>query len=423
MVDQAKPEEPKPNETKPEKPKPDGPKPKEETKVAVACQGGGIHASFSVGVLTEILKAYKEKKFELVGLSGTSAGALCTLMVWYGLAPKNGRRGSVDDAINGLTRFWTRFAATTRAEKMINLLAYSAFRAQEYEVPVFGLNAPIFSLNPGGLMSKAVFAWLPLFRVRKQYYDLKELLAKACPEFGGIKWEDLRTRLLVGASEVVNGIETTFDSDCNMPTQAGKHTKETLTDTLRWRERRKLSLSGVAASGTWAQFLEAKEINDHYYWDGLYSQNPPIREFLAGVLPQYVPDEIWVVRINPQQWAELPQSNAEIIDRENELMGNLSLNKELDFILTVNDWIAKYGDCFARDYKRVTVRTIKMKEQTAEALRYSSKFDRDWDFMEHLRREGETVARDWLSGWSQDVVGSFPAYPEDAGYWPRPRVY
>ena len=59
-------------------------------KVAVACQGGGMHAAFEVGVLTEILEDVKAGKFELVGLSGTSAGALCALMVWYGLAPKNG---------------------------------------------------------------------------------------------------------------------------------------------------------------------------------------------------------------------------------------------------------------------------------------------------------------------------------------------
>jgi NTE family protein len=70
-------------------------------KVAIACQGGGMHAAFEVGVLTEILKNIDEqkkrqdiddkKRFELVGISGTSAGALCALMVWYGLAPKNNR--------------------------------------------------------------------------------------------------------------------------------------------------------------------------------------------------------------------------------------------------------------------------------------------------------------------------------------------
>jgi NTE family protein len=414
MTDETKSDEPKPEETK--------------TKVAVACQGGGIHASFSVGVLTEILKHIDEqkkpkdiedrKRYELVGLSGTSAGALCALMVWYGLAPKKGGACSVGEAIKGLNSFWESFAATTRAEKLVNRLAYSAFMAQEYETPVLGLNAPVLSLNPGGLISKAICAALPLLRVRQQYFDLKELLAKACPEFESIKWDNLQTRLLVGASEVVNGIETTFDSDRNMLNQGCRHTKANAPVTKRWRERLPLSLGAVAASGTWPQFLPAKEIDDRYYWDGLYSQNPPIREFLAGVFPEYVPDEIWVVRINPQQWAELPQSNAEIIDRENELIGNLSLNKELDFILTVNDWIDEFGGGFAQKYKHVTVRTIKMKEQTADKLRYSSKFDRSWDFMDQLRKEGEAVAREWLRHWPD--VGR---YPEDAGYWPRRRVY
>jgi NTE family protein len=46
-------------------------------KVAVACQGGGMHAGFEIGVLTEILEDINERKrFELVGVSGTSA-ALC----------------------------------------------------------------------------------------------------------------------------------------------------------------------------------------------------------------------------------------------------------------------------------------------------------------------------------------------------------
>ena len=379
-------------------------------KVAVACQGGGTHAAFAVGVLTEILKEYEKKKFELVGLSGTSAGALCTLMVWYGLAPKNGDAGSVRQAIESLTGFWERFAATTRAEKLVNLLAYSTFRAQEYESPILGLNSPVFSLNPRGAISAAVCAGLPLLGVRQQYFDFDELLDEACPQFEGIDWPNLQTRLLVGASEIMNGVETAFDSDCNMPNQGGKHTKPTATDTQPWRERLKLSLGGVVASGTLPQFLQAKKIDGRYYWDGLYSQNPPIREFLAGVLKEHVPDEIWVVRINPQQCDWLPQSNAEIQDRQNELMGNLSLNKELDFILTVNDWIAKFGGGFAQKYKQVTVRTIKMTEETAAELKYSSKFDRSGGFMDRLRREGHWVAQQWLGRWPD--VG---CYPDDAG--------
>ena len=55
-------------------------------KIVVGCQGGGMHAAFEVGVLKAILENIRDKnQFELVGLSGTSAGALCALMTWYGL--------------------------------------------------------------------------------------------------------------------------------------------------------------------------------------------------------------------------------------------------------------------------------------------------------------------------------------------------
>ncbi len=380
-------------------------------KVAVACQGGGTHAAFEVGVLSEILKDIQERnRFELVGLSGTSAGALCTLMAWYGLASKNGRAGSVRAAVDKLTRVWDAFAATTPAEMMLNLFSFSALTAQEKETPMLGFNAPVFSLNPRGAISQAVTAGLPLLGVRRQYFDFDDLLAEACPQFEGIDWPKLQTRLLLGASEIINGVETVFDSDCNMEGQGGKHAEATVAH--RWRKRLPLTLRGVAASGTLPNVRQAEEIDGGYYWDGLYSQNPPVREFLAGVRKAQAPDEIWIVRINPQQCAQPPQSNADIQDRENELMGNLSLNKELDFILTVNDWIAQFGGAFAETYKPVTVRTIKMTQQTAVALRTSSKFDRSRGFIDRLRQEGHTVAQDWLDRWPD--VG---CYPDDAAYW------
>ncbi|MGZ8397357.1 MAG: patatin-like phospholipase family protein [Rhodoplanes sp.] len=379
-------------------------------KIAVACQGGGTHAAFEVGVLTEVLRDIQERnRFELTGLSGTSAGALCALMVWYGLASKNGRPGSARAATDKLNRFWDAFAATTPAEMMLNLFSFSALTAQEKETPMLGLNAPVFSLNPRGAISQAVTAGLPLLGVRKQYFDFEDMLAEACPQFDGIDWPKLQTRLLLGASEIIDGVETVFDSDCNIESQGAKHAEASVAH--RWRKRLPVTLRGGAASGTLPAVREAEEIDGGYYWDGLYSQNPPVREFLAGVRREHVPDEIWIVRINPQQTAQQPKSNAEIRDRENELMGNLSLNKELDFILTVNGMIARFGGGLAAEYKPVTVRTIKMKEETAAALRTSSKFDRSRGFIDRLRKEGHEVAQDWLARWP--AVGH---YPDDAAY-------
>jgi NTE family protein len=369
-----------------------------------------MHAAFEVGVLTEILQDIRERnRFEVVGLSGTSAGALCTLMVWYGLAPKIGSAGSAPAAIDQLNRFLDVFTASTRVERALNQFSSLVLRMQGTEAPVLGFCPPTFSLNPRGAISQVVNAGLPLLGVRRQYFDFDEMLAAACPQFNDIDWRKLQTRLMVGASEIINGVETVFDSDCNIEGQGGKHTEPTATH--RWRKRLPLTLPGVAASGSLPTLRPAEEIDGGYYWDGLYSQNPPVREFLASVRKEYVPDEIWIVRINPQQCERVPTSIAEIEDRQNELMGNLSLNKELDFILCVNDWIKEYGEGFAKDYKHVTVRSIKMTQQTAAELRFSSKFDRSRGFVDRLRTEGHAVARDWLSRWPD--VG---CYPDDAAY-------
>jgi NTE family protein len=385
----------------------------ERTKVAVACQGGGMHAAFSVGVLTEILKEVKDGKFELVGLSGTSAGALVALMVWYGLAPKNGVVGSEVEASRLLNKFWKNFVANTPAETVLNFFTYRTFKAEEAEIPWLGINAPLLAgtFNPYGAVYKAIAGCLPTLGVRQQYFDLRELLKHYCPKFKNVDWDSVKTRLLIGASEVVNGFETVFDSGVNSqlvpPNQGMQHPKN------YWRQQLPLSLKGVAASGTLPIFRKAQNLTGEevdYYWDGLYSHNPPVRDFFTIDEKEHKPDELWIIRINPQQRGhKAPKTNASIIDRENELMGNLSLNKELDFIMHVNKWC--HDEEFTQNKKHVTVRTIKMTKETADALQYSSKFDRSRAFMERLRDEGQEVAQSWLKQWPR--VGK---YPEDAGY-------
>jgi NTE family protein len=319
-------------------------------------------------------------------------------MAWYGLAPiKNGRAGSVDEAIGGLERFWENFVAITGAETVLNSLTYGAIRAEESEVPVLGLYAPIFGLNPRGAIYKAFAACLPRLGVRRDYFDLEDTLAKACREFNSIDWPNVKTRLLIGATEVVNGFETVFDSAVNQGMGGSKSVSF-------WHQQLPLSLAGVAASGTLPAFREAQHIPGcGYYWDGLYSQNPPIREFVKD--PDMAPHELWIVRINPQQWPELPKTNAEIQDRQNELMGNLSLHKELDYILRDNA-LKRFGPT------DVIVRTIKMRKETVDELQFSSKFDRGPDLMRRLRKEGYEVAKEWLANWP-NYVGR---YPDDAGY-------
>ena len=246
-------------------------------------------------------------------------------------------------------------------------------------------------------------------------------------------------RVVVGAIEVLSGNFEVFDSDKTLESMGLHPDGENITqyETTRWRMRRPFSFEGVAASGTLPELLPAQKITDTvfptctpgktitrdaFYWDGLYSQNPPVRDLLDSPRKEEKPDEIWVVRINPQELYKLTPDMAleDIRDRENDLAGNLSLNQELDHILTINGWLDRYGDTNPPfdTLKNVTVRTIKMSPESAWGLRHTSKFDRSPRHLDRLADEGRTIAREWLADWRK-LGDRFASYPYDARY-PEP---
>jgi NTE family protein len=413
-------------------------------KVAIACQGGGTHAAFTWGVLTQILRTKKlwdtspgdGGTFDIVAVSGTSAGALCALATWYGLVPNSADPtcGSIEKAIERLDFLWTTFAATTPVEAVHNRMVGTLLQWKVRGVPFPGS-------DPYGTYGRLGLAGLSMMGARRQYLEFPALLESLCPDFATIDWLGVARadrRILVGAIEVFSGNFEVFDSNKTLETQgllpAGPEVDQY--SSTRWRMRRPISLPGVAASGTLPEILPAQTIGDTvfptctpgrtisrngYYWDGLYSQNPPVRDLLDATAKEQKPDEIWVVRINPQEFPDsLKLSLEDIRDRENDLAGNLSLNQELDHILAVNRWLEKYGDSHPplNNRKVVAVRTIKMTRDTAWGLRHTSKFDRSPGHFAKLREEGQAVAEQWLADWRRQG-GDFAAYPNDARY-PEP---
>ena len=68
--------------------------------------------------------------------------------------------------------------------------------------------------------------------------------------------------------------------------------------------------------------------------------------FTAGALKRLTdakPDGIWVIQIDPEKREEEPRSMVDILDRRNELTGNLSLYQEIHFVEKINDLVAKLG--------------------------------------------------------------------------------
>jgi NTE family protein len=177
-----------------------------------------------------------------------------------------------------------------------------------------------------------------------------------------------KPELIIGATNIQSGERTVFDG-------------------------RTLSYDELMASAAVPPLFRAVKADGGLYWDGLFSTNPPVREFTD--LPE-IPDEIWVVQINPQRRKEEPKSVRDIVDRRNELAGNLSLAQELYFIDRINALRAKH-EALRGKYKHITVRVVELGRLRGQELDYSSKLNRDPEFIRDLIKHGEDRAKLFFS--------------------------
>jgi NTE family protein len=131
---------------------------------------------------------------------------------------------------------------------------------------------------------------------------------------------------------------------------------------------------------------------DGVYWDGLFSQNPPIRDFMREFPDSTTkPDEIWLIQINPQRREHEPTAMADILNRRGELAGNLSLHQEIDFLHEINGLLPY----FPKDrYKHIGMRKIEMLRE----LDAASKMDRRPSFIREMFAYGEEQAEGFLAG-------------------------
>jgi NTE family protein len=183
-------------------------------------------------------------------------------------------------------------------------------------------------------------------------------------------------RLFLGAVDILSGDFKVFDS---------LNPKEIRAETI------------MASAGIPTLF-KAVEIDGTAYWDGLFSQNPPVADFLKPDMKKR-PDEIWVIKINPIRRKKIPNTGADIIDRRNELAGNLSLLKQIQFIEFINTLLDKgaLNEELQKKYKPVKIRWIAMSEEMTDSLDYTSKLERDSEFIGRLMDEGEKQAEEFLN--------------------------
>ena len=341
-------------------------------RVAIACQGGGSHTAFTAGVLKRLLRAEELERYEVVGLSGTSGGAVCALLAWHYLLRGDGAR-----AAEALDAFWRDNSATAPHEQIVNSWILWASNLQNYvAMPAVSPYDNYFSVSA--------------------LEEFKRMLERRI-DFGMIEVqpEDSYPVLLVGAVDVLSGEFRAFNS------RRDRITPETI----------------LASAAIPTLFRSVRPGDGGTYWDGLFSQNPPVRE-----LTDERPDEIWVIQINPKELETEPRTVLEIADRRNELSGNLSLYQELRSIEKI-DQLLKAG-LLPSDgkYKQIVVRVIELsRSRFSRSLGTASKLNRDPRFIEELMSHGEARAEEFLTAlafedaWrsrNPDVVMSF--FAEDA---------
>lgn len=143
----------------------------------------------------------------------------------------------------------------------------------------------------------------------------------------------------------------------------------------------------VMASCSMPSLFEATNIDGVAYWDGVFSQNPPVADLFDL---EDKPDEIWVIRIDPPTRAVLPSSASDIDDRSKELGYANALQHELQSIDRINRWLA--ADIPLPGYRPVIVRQIVLDLDLDNA----SKLDRRPALIDALYARGETLAQQFL---------------------------
>ena len=155
----------------------------------------------------------------------------------------------------------------------------------------------------------------------------------------------------------------------------------------------RITADRVLASAAIPTLFPAVRVDGGVYWDGLFSQNPPVRDLLDGAL-----DELWVIQVNPTARAHEPTTALDIAVRRNELSGNLSLYQELSFVEKIDELLESGTLSPCGKYRQIVVRIIEMPSDVTRVQGPASKLNRDPAFLGGLIERGRHQAEVFLTG-------------------------
>jgi NTE family protein len=376
-------------------------------KIALACQGGGSQTAFTAGALKRLCQAQIHEDFDVVGISGTSGGAVCATLLWY--AFMKGERPVWERMMS----FWKENTAQGPVEHAINRFIVESVRL---------VNAgmmPTLQLSPSSPALQSMTAFMTAGQ-RQGFADFRGLLESHIDFAEIASWGPRAERpvLILGAANVTSGALAKFVSS-----------------------KEAICVEHILASCAVPNIFPAVQIGQDAYWDGLFSDNPPVVELARprSVGEANIPDEIWLIKINPTARQSVPVKPGEIIDRRNQLEGNISLFQQLGHLELINNmilWDAFRPEFLARFDVKAPVRIpksfhtdedrpyhipcIEMPVELQDLLDYEGKIDRSTQNIERLVAEGEKAAALFLQQRAAAVASSSLGEGDTAGQQAAP---
>jgi NTE family protein len=320
-------------------------------KVAFALQGGGAHGAFTWGVMDRILE---DGRFEIEGLSGTSAGGMNAAAIAQGLF-----KGGNEGARETLKEFWMLMSKKGEASPL-------------KPTPIDEL------VGNYGLSNQPIYTFLNILQGFLSPYQLNPMNLNPLKDFVS-EFFDFQALTNPRAPKVFL---------CATHVRTGK---------LKIFSGKELSIKSLLASACLPFMFQAVEVGGEYYWDGGFIGNPAI----FPLINECETSDIIIIQLTQSERAKLPTTAREIIDRHKEITYNNCLVREMRAIAFITDLIDK-GIVEKDKLKRLHIHVIR-NEETFENLELSSAMNTSKEFLEHLFQEGRKTADAWIKKHFEDI--------------------
>jgi NTE family protein len=317
----------------------------ERKRIALGLQGGGAHGAFTWGALDRLLE---EPTLEIVGISGTSAGAMNAVITVDGL-----RRGGPDQARIALRNYWEEVGRIPGLASLIGSQTLGDTRQWHFD------HSPLFLW-----LDMLTRIWSPYEINPLNLHPLRKLLERI--DFQGLRDDCAGARVFICATNVRTGRRRIFSNA-------------------------ELSADVLLASACLPNMFQAVEIDGEAYWDGGYTGNPALNPLYLRTSAT----DVVIIGINPLFRDAVPRSARDIINRINEISFNSTFVLELAAIAFIDDLLESDAVDSTR-YKPLLIHKIEA-HGALSTLGASSKMNNNPAFLRHLHEIGRTAADAWIN--------------------------